>query len=237
MWKEIINFSPFDEEIFIHVFSRILNTENIEKNSTFLSDKYDFERLEFLGDTILNMVISEKIFNDFPKASPGSLTKLRSRLVRNETLYDIVKQMKIFEKLQKNSDIDQCSLQLNFESVKTRADFFECLIGTIYEDQGFFFTKNWIENIYNKYNIKDKVLNDDNYVDILQMVTKSNLPLFTTTITNEKKTRISCVYNDKQYISEGVYKPHVKQNCCLMILKDLIDKGIISNSIFDFKYD
>ena len=240
IWKEIIGFQPFDEEIFIHVFSKILNIEEINENENNieLTKKWEFERLEFLGDSLLNTIITEKIFNDYPKAQPGPLTKLRSRMVRNETLHDIVKKLKIFEKFSKDSEVNQISLQNNFDSVKTKADFFECLIGTIYEDQGWFFTKNWVNSIYKKFEIQKLNLKDNNYIDILQMVTRSNLPTFYSIVNPlEKKTKISCSYNNKEYFSEGYHKPHIKQNVCLKILQDLILEKVISESIFDFKYE
>ena len=44
------------------------------------------ERLEFLGDAVLGLVIAEKLYQDFPRAAEGEMTRLRSALVRRETL-------------------------------------------------------------------------------------------------------------------------------------------------------
>lgn len=235
MWKSLIDFEPLDEEIFIHVFSKLFFTELVDEDSP-LVKKYEFERLEFLGDSILNTVITEKIFQDYPMADPGSLTCLRSRMVRNETLYQIVQKMDVIEKMKKFNMVNDFELDAAIITIKNSADLFESLIGTIYLDQGWDFAKHWIYNIYTKYNIQESLLMDDNYVNILQVVSKSNLPTFYVTITTDKKTKVSCSYNDKYYESIGQQKATTKQEVCHIILKDLIKEGIISKNIFDFKY-
>ncbi len=50
-----------------------------------------YERLEFLGDAVLGLVIGEKLYRDFPKSNEGDLTRLRSALVRREMLAQIAR--------------------------------------------------------------------------------------------------------------------------------------------------
>jgi ribonuclease III len=57
------------------------------------------ERLEFLGDAILNWVIAEAVYLKFPHASEGEMSRLRAQLVRQESLADIARTLKIGEHL------------------------------------------------------------------------------------------------------------------------------------------
>jgi dsRNA-specific ribonuclease len=240
VWKNILGFHPLDNDLYNHTFEKFFipqpNVE-MEKNEKLqlLKHKYQMQRLELLGDAILQMSITEKLFHEFPLAQPGPLTRLRSRLVRNETLVNIVKKMKLIEKIQSThpqKDDDQFDLH-NF-SLKIYADFFESLIGCIYLDKGWEFAKAWVISIYKKYNIQQQLLIDDNYIDLLQQVTRSNLPTFHS-ITVDKKTTITCEFNNKTYKQEGLHKPAVKQAVAKKILEELIEKGTISNNIFNFK--
>jgi ribonuclease-3 len=84
----------------------------------------DFERLEFLGDAVLQILISEFLFDNFNIASPKDLTEIRSKIVRNSSLIC----------LSNNKEI--CQLVISFQNVdsenKTCADVFEAIIGMIY---------------------------------------------------------------------------------------------------------
>jgi ribonuclease-3 len=53
------------------------------------------ERLEFLGDAVLGLIIGEKLYHDFPEHDEGKLTRLRSVLVRRDTLFHIAKSVKL----------------------------------------------------------------------------------------------------------------------------------------------
>ena len=57
------------------------------------------ERLEFLGDSILGYVTADYLFHQFPKADEGQLTRLRAQLVREKTLAEIAKELRIGELL------------------------------------------------------------------------------------------------------------------------------------------
>ena len=52
------------------------------------------ERLEFLGDSILNSIISEYLFNEFGKINEGKMTSMRASLVNENSLYELAKKMK-----------------------------------------------------------------------------------------------------------------------------------------------
>jgi ribonuclease-3 len=91
------------------------------------------ERLEFLGDAVLGLVIAEKLYQDFPESDEGELTRLRSALVRRETLAQIARTINLGEYL---------SLGIGEEAGGGRnkpanlAGSFEALLAAIYLDQG-----------------------------------------------------------------------------------------------------
>lgn len=240
VWKNILGFNPLDKDLYNHTFEKFFIPQpniEMEKNEklTLLKHKYQMQRLELLGDAILQMSITEKLFHEFPLAQPGPLTRLRSRLVRNETLVNIVKKMKLIEKIQNThpQKVDE-QFDLHNFSLKIYADFFESLIGCIYLDKGWEFAKSWVISTYKKHDIQQQLLIDDNYIDLLQQVTRSNLPTFNS-VTVDKKTTITCEFNNKIYKKEGLHKPAVKQAVAKKILEDLIEEGTISNNIFNFK--
>lgn len=55
------------------------------------------ERLEFLGDSVLNQVVAEALYQQFPKASEGELSRMRAALVRGETLAEVARELELGE--------------------------------------------------------------------------------------------------------------------------------------------
>ena len=86
------------------------------------------ERLEFLGDSILSLIISDALFKRFPQAKEGKLTRLRSQLVRGKTLASIAREFELGEFLILGSSVIK-SGEHRRESIL--ADTVEALIGAI----------------------------------------------------------------------------------------------------------
>lgn len=91
------------------------------------------ERLEFLGDAILNFVAGEALFNHFPQAREGRLSRLRARLVKGETLAVLARGFELGDHLRLGSG-ELKSGGYRRESIL--ADTLEALIGAIYLDAG-----------------------------------------------------------------------------------------------------
>ena len=89
------------------------------------------ERLEFLGDSIVNFIIAEVLYRKFPQAKEGELSRLRANLVNGETLADIAKEIEIGRFLM----LGPGELKTGGEfRTSTLADAFEALIAAIYFD-------------------------------------------------------------------------------------------------------
>ncbi len=92
------------------------------------------ERLEFLGDSILNFVIAEQLFQQFPKESEGVLSRLRASLVKGETLAELARNLELGEYL----SLGQGEMKSGgFRRASILADAFEAIIGAVYLDSNF----------------------------------------------------------------------------------------------------
>lgn len=92
------------------------------------------ERLEFLGDAIIDAVIAEYLFAKFPKETEGFLTKLKSKIVKRETLNFLG------EKLELDKQVKHTQFGIN-NPKSLLGNAFEALIGAIYLDKGYIKTK------------------------------------------------------------------------------------------------
>ncbi len=94
----------------------------------------NYERLEFLGDSVLNLVVSSRLFELKPNAQEGDLSRMRARLVRGESLADIAsglglgKQLNLGEGEMKSGGFRRASIL---------ADAFEALLGAIFLDSDY----------------------------------------------------------------------------------------------------
>lgn len=96
--------------------------------------KKNNERLEFLGDSILGMVISTELYKRFPAEKEGVLTRLRASLVKGETLTEVANELKLGDFIRLGSGELKSG---GFRRSSTLADVVEALIGAIYLDSGY----------------------------------------------------------------------------------------------------
>jgi ribonuclease-3 len=123
------------------------------------------ERLEFLGDSVLNMVTAEYLFELFPDKDEGFLTKLRTKLVRNTQLSHIGTELGFKEWLLISSYVEKINGRDNPRLIE---DVFESFIASLYKDQGFYVTREFIFSCFDTYvDINFLINNNDNYKDIL----------------------------------------------------------------------
>lgn len=91
------------------------------------------ERMEFLGDAILSYLISHELYQRFPEAKEGELSRLRASLVKGETLAKIAHEIDLGEFLLMGSGELKSG---GYRRSSTLADAFEALIGAVYLDGG-----------------------------------------------------------------------------------------------------
>jgi ribonuclease-3 len=107
-------------------------------NENGLDQSESYERLEFLGDAVLELAVSTELYLRFPNADEGELTKTRSSIVRRETLAQIARRIDLGSYLFVGKGIESSS-DRQLESVLSAA--FEALVAAVYIDQGNEFTR------------------------------------------------------------------------------------------------
>ena len=115
------------------LFIRALRHRSILADDKFTpADSY--ERLEFLGDAVLDLIITEIIYERFPEEDEGFMTKLRAKLVKGDTLADFARTLDLNSLLVLGERAQGQGIEF---SKSVLSDVFEALIGAIYLDQGY----------------------------------------------------------------------------------------------------
>jgi len=102
------------------------------------------ERLEFLGDAILGLVVAEKLYSDFPHLTEGEMTKLRASLVSRDTLFHTAKAVRLGDYLYLGKGEEASGGR---DKPINLAGALEAVIAAIYLDQGLATTRDWILRI------------------------------------------------------------------------------------------
>jgi ribonuclease-3 len=127
---------------------RIYEAAFIHRSASFTlpdGQRINNERLEFLGDAVLDTILSDYLFEKFPDANEGFMTKIRSRIVNKEILNQLAISMGIDKILVSNVSSNNSTRNLY-------GDALEALIGALFVDKGFKKTKNlFIKRVFNKY--------------------------------------------------------------------------------------
>jgi ribonuclease-3 len=148
--KKILGFRPGNLKLYEIAF--------IHRSASFTlpnDKKVNNERLEYLGDAVLDAILSDYLFERFPDANEGFLTKIRSRIVNRDVLNQLAVSMGINKILISNISSIQPTKNLY-------GDAFEALIGSVFLDKGFKKTKKlFIRNVLNKYLDLDVIVNTD----------------------------------------------------------------------------
>jgi len=148
--KKILGFRPGNLKLYEIAF--------IHRSATFTmpdGSKVNNERLEYLGDAVLDAILSDFLFEKFPDASEGFMTKIRSRIVNRDVLNQLALSMGINKILISNVSSAHPTKNLY-------GDALEALIGSLFLDKGFKKTKKlFIKNVLNKYLDLNLIVNTD----------------------------------------------------------------------------
>ena len=139
MIDDMFGFIPHNIELYklalVHK-SASLDIEGISINN---------ERLEFLGDAVIECVTSDYVFIEYPEYDEGALTKLRSKMVSRQSLNTVACRLGLDKCI-------ICSRSVNINQKHIYGDAFEAMMGAIYLDQGYNFVNRLLINfIYPSY--------------------------------------------------------------------------------------
>lgn len=130
------------------------------------------ERLEFLGDSILNLIVGEYLYHHFPAADEGELTKVRSRLVNRKALVAYSKSVNLSSFILMSQSAAQ-SLGKGSETIV--ADTYEAIIAAVYLDGGYAEAKKFVERqLVEALQKRTIITSDENYKSMLLEYAQAN---------------------------------------------------------------
>jgi ribonuclease III len=145
------------------------------------------ERLEYLGDAILSTIVAEYLFKKYPNKDEGFLTKMRSKIVKRQTLNEIADNMGL--------DVILSEYSMGKMSSSMLGNALEALVGAIYIEFGYEKTKNYvIRNILMRYlDMNDLEIRDDNHKSqLLEWCQKNGKEINFTTLAKFKLDKRDC---------------------------------------------
>lgn len=136
--EELIGYPIKDKSHYIQALMHRSFLEELEEDDT------SNERLEFLGDSVLSLVVAEYLFENFPKENEGFLTKIRARLVNRFALSDAAEDIGLANFILINQNLTNTFARA---SKTVLSDAFEAIIGAIYLDHGLEISRKFIHKV------------------------------------------------------------------------------------------
>ena len=189
-----------------------------------LDNNINNEKLEFLGDRVLGLVISEKLLNKFPDEKEGIIDKKFANLVNKKTCSLIAKKIN----LKKFILLGSSHKKLERSADKISSDCLEAIVGAIYLDGGLKFVEKFILNFWEEFLIKSTVTLIDSKTKLQEFSLKKfkELPkyvFFKKTGPQHRplfKTEVQ-IPNSKKIVGIGSSKKNAQQNAAAKLLKIL----------------
>lgn len=176
---------------------------------------YNYERLEFLGDSVLSLIVSEYLYKKYPNFEEGELTKKRSNFVCQNALIYYAQKLGLKEYLK--ISVEESNLTKN-EVLSVTADIFESFLGAILIDQGINFAKEFVKKWIFKYIDQERVFFEDyksqmkEYGDAHELTIEYNI-LKEYGVPHDKTFIMACVINGKEMgVGRGKNKKEAEQS-------------------------
>ena len=215
----------------LKIFENIINIKfkNIELLKEALihksyDNKKNNEKLEFLGDRVLGLILSEKLLEIYPDEKEGAIDKKFSNLVNKKTCLLIAKKINLKKYIVRGDS----SKKLRRSDDKILGDGLEALIGSIYLDQGLEIAKKFILSYWEDFIKKSFVTKVDAKTKLQEYSLKKYkiLPIYK--IFKQTGPQHSPIFkvevhikNSKKYYASGTSKKNAQQNAANKLLLDL----------------
>ncbi len=136
--KNLLGYSPKKKNLYRAAFThRSMNIRNDQ------GMPLNYERLEYLGDSVLSTIVSRYLFEELPKANEGKLTRMKSKIVSREKLNFIGKEMLLI-------DLLICTGKKEKFGDDIHGNILEALIGAIFIDKGYESCKKILNHVFFK---------------------------------------------------------------------------------------
>jgi len=190
------------------------------------------ERLEFLGDSILSVVISEDLYQRFPEAKEGKLSRLRARIVKGKTLAEVAKEFDLGDFLLLGSGELKSG---GHKRDSILADAVEALIGAIYLDSGLDAARErvlaWFETRLDNLSLEDPIKDPKTQLQEIQQAAGSRLPKYEVLSvdgpTNEQVFTVTCFIPEIEapVTATGSSRRNAEQTAAATVLEQLKQAG------------
>ncbi len=185
---------PIYKKAFLHRSANVKDAKGMPMN---------YERLEFLGDSMLGTIISKYLYTEVPTGDEGYLTKMRSKIVSREHLNELGKDLNLIKYVE--SRIPKSNFGDNIHG-----NVFEALVGAIYLDRGYKYCEKFIS---------EKVI--DPYVDIEQLEGK---------VISYKSLVIEWCQKQKKSFKYDIYEDSGNESVKHFAVKLHINKKIVAKA-------
>ena len=209
--KKVVGFRPRNNKLY-----RLALVHSSAAKVDAKGYKHSTERLEYLGDAVLDLVVAEYLFKKFPYRDEGFLTDIRSRIVNRESLNELAKKiglnrLVIYDKKRGKTQ--------TYKSIM--GDALEAFIGAVYLDKGYKFTREFILDklITSNFDLTKLIEEDPNYKSrIIEWAQKNNKTIRFEIVEIEEKERqkeftAQIIVDDKPVSTgHGLSKKKAEQN-------------------------
>ena len=222
-FSKIINYEFKNQDLLMEALTH--KSYSIDQNKKVLNN----ERLEFLGDSILNFVVAEKLINKFTSEQEGVLSKKRAALVNLNKLAEIAKKFKLESFMRFGPGEVKQGNHLN---PRIQGSCVESLIGAIYSDSSFEVAKKWVLQQYTDtdFDIEVDASFEADYKSRLQEYAqqrKLGTPQYQMILmsgpSHKPSFLVALFLNEVEKVrAEGASKKNAEQKAAEMLLKELL---------------
>jgi len=186
------------------------------------------ERLEFLGDSILGFVIAEALYNRFPQASEGELSRLRANLVNQTSLAELARKHNVGDYLILGAGELKSG---GYRRDSILSDALEAIMGSIIKDQGMESCKRWVLTLFTERLDglsldnweKDPKTRLQEYMQARQIEIPSYKLMSESGLPHEKTFKVECSVDllKTKFIGEGASRKKAEQHAAELTLNNI----------------
>ena len=154
--ERVLGFRVIDFDKYLSVFTH--------KSAVRDTGRQSYERYEYMGDAVINFVVAKYLYDRFPEADEGFLTRVRTKLVSGKFLSHLSERLGLQHLVTMNRKAIQ---QGWYSNPRIMEDVFESLVGCLYLDLGLMPARNFVLSMIERHATFDDLLKDTNYKDAL----------------------------------------------------------------------